>query len=63
MTILVPIVTTNPVPVVYDISEQSLCAFVDGKSFRAHVGTIHEFEHDRRRCVSADEMLRVGRAS
>ena len=58
MSIRIPVVTTNPVPVFYDIRHDVMLVTLDGHTLE--VRHIHVFEHDGRRCVSADEAKRVG---
>lgn len=59
MSIHVPVVTTNPVPVSTDIRRYVRLTWVDGVSVAIPGEIVHVFEHDGERCVSADEVRRI----
>lgn len=66
--IRLPVIRTNPAPVMRDITSNTLHCRVNGRRYVTPVGTIHTFDHEyefmhKRKvveCVSADEMMRVG---
>lgn len=67
MSTQIPVVTTNPVPCSRDMLTEQVSAFVNGRLFSTHEGSIHIFAHQYEKygnrsiqSVSGDELMRVG---